>query len=144
MKRFLRRLVTSFERDDLFLRVVFVLSGVLFGGLGIALLAFVSTHASTSPFAEVLFWTLAILLTAVGGLMAARGALPAPSRLARLLDRNVPDAVGLEEGVLLIVAIYLPAALLTLLICFLGVRGQRSNMHDNGSPIARKPHRSLS
>jgi len=39
MKRFLRRLVTSFERDDLFLRVVFVLSGVLFGGLGIALLS---------------------------------------------------------------------------------------------------------
>jgi hypothetical protein len=45
MRRFLRRLLVSFERDDLFLRVVFVLSGVLFGGIGIALLVFVSTRA---------------------------------------------------------------------------------------------------
>jgi hypothetical protein len=148
MKRFLRRLVVSFERDDLFLRVVFVLSGLLFGGIGIALLVFVSTQASTSPVVEVLFWTLAILLTAVGGLMAARCVLPAKSRLARFLDRNTPDAVGLEESVFLIVAIYLPAALLTLLIRFLGIRGQRGSMRDSRSriarPLARKSHRSLS
>jgi hypothetical protein len=148
MKRFLRRLVISVERDDLFLRVVFVFSGLLFGGLGIGLLAFVSTHASPSPIAAVLFWTFAILLTAVGGLMAARCALPAQSRLARFLDRNVPDAVGLEESIFLIVAIYLPAALLTLLIRFLGGRGQPSSIHDNGRRTARSParksHRSLS
>jgi hypothetical protein len=148
MKRFLRRLMMSFERDDLFLRVVFVLSGVLFGGLGIALLVFLSTQASASPFAQVLFGTLAILLTAAGDLMAARCVLPAQSRLAPFLDRNVPDAVGLEESVFLIAAIYLPAALLTLLIRFVGVRGQRSSMHDNGRrtarPSARKFHRSLS
>jgi len=125
MKRLWRRLIISFERDDLFFRVVFVLSGLLSGGIGIALLVFVSTHASVSLLAEVLFWTLAILLTAVGGLMAARCALPAQSRLARFLDRKLPDAVGLEEGIFLIVAIYLPAALLTLVFRLLGVRGQR-------------------
>jgi hypothetical protein len=138
MKRFLRRLIISFERDDLFLRVVFVLSGLLPGGIGIALLVFVSTHASASPLADVLFRTLAILLMAVGGLMAARCAVPAQSRLARFLDRNVPDAAGLEDAIFLIGAIYLPAALLTLLIRFLGVRGQRS-MHDNGRRTARPP-----
>jgi hypothetical protein len=72
MRRFLRRLLVSFERDDLFLRVVFVLSGVLFGGIGVALLVFVSTHAGVSLFAEVLFWAFAALFTAAGGLMAAR------------------------------------------------------------------------
>jgi len=146
MKRFLRRLIISFERDDLFLRVVFVLSGVLFGGLGIALLVFVSTHASASPFANILFWTFAILLTAAGGLMAARCALPAQSRLARFLDRNLPDAVGLEESVLVIVVIYLPAVPLTLLLRFLGVQGQRSMHGGRGTtrPAARKPHRSFS
>ena len=138
MKRFLRRLIISFERDDLFLRVVFVLSGLLPGGIGIALLVFVSTNASASPLADVLFWTLAILLTAVGGLMAARCAVPAQSRLARFLDRNVPDAAGLEDAIFLIVAIYFPAVLLTLLIRFVGVRGQRS-MHDNGRRTARPP-----
>jgi hypothetical protein len=129
MKRLWRRLIISFERDDLFFRVVFVLFGLLSGGIGIALLVFVSTHASASPLAEVLFWTLAILLTAVGGLMAVRCALPAQSRLARFLDRKLPDAVGLEESIFLIVAIYLPAALLTLLLRFLGVRGQRKQQH---------------
>ena len=129
MKRLWRHLIVSFERDDLFFRVVFVLSGLLSGGIGIALLVFVSTHTSTSPLAEVLFWTLAILLTAVGGLMATRCALPAHSRLARFLDRKLPDAVGLEESIFLIVAIYLPAALLTLLLRFLGVRGQRKQQH---------------
>ena len=138
MKRFWRRLVMSLERDDLFLRVVFVLSGVLSGGLGIALLVFVSTQASASPFAEVLFGTLAILFATAGGLMAARCALPAQSRLARFLDRNVPDAAGLEDAIFLIGAIYLPAVLLTHLLRFLGVRGQRtSGVRGNGSRIAR-------
>jgi hypothetical protein len=129
MKRLWRRLIISFGRDDLFFCVVFVLSGLLSGGIGIALLVFVSTHASASPLAEVLFWTLAILLTAVGGLMAARCALPAQSRLARFLDRKLPDAVGLEESIFLIVAIYLPAALLTLVLRLLGVRSQRKQQH---------------
>ena len=64
MKRFLRRLVISFERDDFFFRVVFILSGVLFGGIGIALLDYGSTY-TIAPALAVLFWTLAILLTAV-------------------------------------------------------------------------------
>ena len=46
MKRLLRRLITSCERDDLFLRVVFVLSGLLFGGLGVVTLVFVSPPSS--------------------------------------------------------------------------------------------------
>lgn len=140
MRRFARRLIISFERDDLFFRVVFVLSGLLSGGIGIALLFFVSTHASASLSAEVLFWTLAILFTAVGGLMAARCTLPAQSRLAQFLDRHMPDAWGLEESIFLVVAIYLPAALLTLLLRFLGVQGQR-NMHDTGRRAARGPAR---
>ena len=129
MKRLWRRLIISFEQDDLFFRVVFVQSGLLSGGLGIALLVFVSTHASASPLAEVLFWTLAILFTALGGMLAARCALPAHSRLARFLDRKLPDAVGLEDAIFLIAAIYLPAVLLTLLLRLFGVRGQRKQQH---------------
>ena len=129
MKRFLRRLIISVQRDDLFLRVVFVQSGLLSGGLGIALLVCVSTNASTSPIADVLLWTLAILLTAVGGLMTARCAVPAQSRPARSLDRNVPDAAGLEDAIFLIGAIYLPAPLLTLVLRLLGVPGQRKPQH---------------
>jgi hypothetical protein len=35
----------------------------------------------------------------------------------------------LEESIFLIVAIYLPAALLTLVLRLLGVRGQRKQQH---------------
>ncbi|KRR17190.1 hypothetical protein CQ14_12400 [Bradyrhizobium lablabi] len=125
MKRFFRRLTASLRQDDLFERVVFVLTGLLFGGLGVALLAFLSTDASASRMAKVFLWPLAVLLTSAGGLMAARCALPAQSRLARCLDSNLPDAGWLEENVFLIVVIYLPAILLTLLMRRLGIRGQR-------------------
>ncbi|WP_065752444.1 hypothetical protein [Bradyrhizobium paxllaeri] len=141
MKRFFRRLTASLKQDDLFERIVFVLSGLLFGGLGVVLLAFLLTDASASPLANALLWTFAILLTSMGGLMAARCALPAQSRLARFLDRNLPDDVGSEGIVLLIFAIYLPAMLLTLLMRRLGIRGQRSSIYDSGSRIARAPAR---
>ena len=141
MKRFFRRLTASLKQDDLFARVVFVLSGLLFGGLGVAILAFLSMDASVSPLAKVLFGTIAILLTSMGGVMAARCALPAQSRLARSLDRNLPDAGVLDDGVFFMLAIYLPAILLTWLMRRLGVRGQRSSMRDSGSRTARAPAR---
>jgi hypothetical protein len=57
--------------------------------------------------------------------MVSRCALSVRSRVARFLDKRVPDAVGLEEAALLLIAIYLPAVLLTLLLRFFGVRGQQ-------------------
>lgn len=57
--------------------------------------------------------------------MISRCALPAQSRLARLLDKHPPDAAA-EEGLLLLAIIYLPAASLTVLLRSLGVRGQRT------------------
>jgi len=82
MKRFMRRLIISFEQDDLFFRVVFVQSGLLSGGIGIALLVFVSTDASASPLAEVLLWTLArtygCALRSAGAI--ATGSIPGQER----------------------------------------------------------------
>jgi hypothetical protein len=47
--------------------------------------------------------------------------------MARFIDRYLPDAAGLEDGALLVLVIYFPAALLTLLLRSLGVRGQRTS-----------------
>jgi hypothetical protein len=62
-----------------------------------------------------------------------------------LLDSHLPDAVGFEEAVALIVVIYLPAVLLTLLLRLLGIRGQRTHhmafgkgYSDRAAP--RQPH----
>ena len=122
MKRFLRRLIFPLVRDDLFVRVLCFLGGLFFGGFGIAM-SWVATQYSSLNI-QVLCWMVAVPLIAWGTLLVSRSALSAQSRLARFVDRHLPDASG-EEGIALVFVIYLPAALLTLFLGFLGVRGQR-------------------
>jgi hypothetical protein len=125
MKRFfLRRVLIPLVRDDLFVRVGCFLGGLLFGGFGVAISIWVGTHHSNPNFQAVCL-IIAIPFTAWGALLVSRCALSAQSRLARFIDRYLPDGVG-EEGVALIFAIYLPAAFLTLFLRLLGVRGQRT------------------
>jgi hypothetical protein len=140
MKRFLRRLLIPLVRDDLFVRVACFLAGLLFGGLGVAMSVWGATH-DLGPKIQVVYWVIAILFTAWGGFLVSRCVLSAQSRMARFMDRYLPDAVGFEEAVALILAIYLPAALLTLLLRLLGVRGQRTNSMalGKGTRIARPP-----
>lgn len=121
MKRFLRRLYASAAWDDLFMRVTWSLLGTLFGGLGVVML--VAGAAQGAPY-YVYSW-LGFALTTLGVILISRCALPAQSRLARLLDKYPPDATA-EEGVLLVAIVYLPAALLTILLRSIGVRGQRT------------------
>jgi hypothetical protein len=123
MRRFINRLIICLGEDDLFLRVVFSLAGLLFGGIGVGML-WGATDDLGSPLFHVVYWVLAISLTAGGVLLGSLCVLWAQSAMARFLDKFVPDAVGLEEGAFLIIAIYLPAVLVTLLLRFLGVRGQ--------------------
>ena len=54
MKRFLRRLYVPFARDDLFLRVVFLLAGILFGGLGITISVLATRGLENVPGARLL------------------------------------------------------------------------------------------
>ena len=125
MKRFFCRLTVSLIRDDLFLRVLFAVAGLLSGGLGVAMLAFGLTFSCASLPLLMLYWLFAILFTTLGGLMLPRCALPAHSRLARFWDRHLPDGTG-EEALFLLLVVYLPAVLFTLVLRFIGVRGQRT------------------
>jgi hypothetical protein len=138
MKRFFRRLFTQLVRDDLFVRVVCFLAGLLFGGLGVATSIWVATH-HLSPAIQVLCWTFAILFTVWGALLFPRCVLSAHSRMARFIDRYLPDAAGFEDAALLVLAIYLPAALLTLLLRFLSVRGQRTSSMAFVTPRSQLP-----
>ena len=126
MKRFFRRLFALLVRDDLFVRVVCFLAGLLFGGLGVVISILAATHHLNAGI-QVLCWAIGILFTAWGALLLPRCVLSAHSRMARFIDRYLPDAAGLEDAAFLLLAIYLPAALLTLLLRFLGMRGQRTN-----------------
>jgi hypothetical protein len=140
MKRFLRRLLIPLVRDDLFVRVACFLAGLLFGGFGIAMSVWGATH-DFSPNIQVLCWVFATPFTAWGGLLVSRCVLSAQSRMVRFVDRYLPDAVGFEEAAALILAIYLPAALLTFLLRLIGVRGQRTSSMTlgKGTRVARPP-----
>ena len=125
MRQFLRRLYKSVTRDDLLLRIICFFGGVLAGGIGVALFVFVAMDNFKSLFAQFLCWVITIFFMSYGGLMLLRCVLSARSRTARFIERFLPDAVGLEEGTLLALVIYLPAVLLTLLLHWVGVKGQR-------------------
>jgi hypothetical protein len=123
MKRFLRRLHLLFARDDLFLRVVWLVTGFCIAGFGVAMCVLGAKQDLGSRL-QGLYWTVAIPIITCGGLLISRCAQSAQSRISRCLDAHLPDAYG-EDFVALLVAIYLPAVLLTLLLRLLGVRGQR-------------------
>ena len=125
MRAFLRRQLEPLTRDDLFLRVFSLLAGIVIGA------ARAITGASRDFLAwlgwfNLLFWPVALLLIAWGMLLASRCIVPARSRLARLAERWLPDPVGLDEGILLALVFIMPAALLTLLLRLIGVRGQQN------------------
>jgi hypothetical protein len=129
MKRLFRRLAVPLAQDDLLVRVVCLWGGLWIGGLGVAMSLWGATTHDLGPHFQVIYWIVTILFSAWGGLLVSRCALSAQSRMARFVDKILPDAVGFEEGAALILAVYLPAVLLTLLLHFFGVRGQRP-VHD--------------
>lgn len=126
LRQFLRRLSKSFTRDDLLLRVIFFMGGACFAGLGVAMSLWGVTHNLWAlTFGHLFYWTTAIIFTAYGGLLFSRCVLAARSRSARFVERFLPDAVGLEDGLALLLLMYLPAVLLTIVLRNLGIKGQR-------------------
>ena len=141
MKRFLRGLIIPLVRDDLFLRIASLLGGLLFSLPGVAMWVWGATH-NLSAKIVVGYWVVAILFIAGGGILVSRCVLSVQSRMARFIDSRLPDAPGLE-GLALILVIYLPAALLTLLLRFFGVRGQGTSSIILGKRTRMSPPGSL-
>jgi hypothetical protein len=123
-------------RDDLFSRAVWLSTGIVFGGLGVVMLVagmrqdvgdmqYVCAAPAPSRIIVPAYWSVAAIFTAGGAVLASRCVLPARSRLARLLDRHLPDTVGLDEAIILLAIIYLPALVLVIVLRSLGIKGQR-------------------
>jgi hypothetical protein len=127
MRQFLRRRLEPLTRDDLFLRVVSALAGLVIGGIGVAMAIAGASHESRAwlSWFNLVYWPAALLLTIWGALLLSRCAVPAGSRIARIADRWLPDPVGPDEGIMVALVFVVPAALLTLLLRLVGVRGQR-------------------
>jgi cytochrome c biogenesis protein CcdA len=125
IKRTFRRLLISFVQDDLFVRVACFLAGLLLGSLGVAISIWAATHHA-SPSFQSFCWIIAIPFTVWGALLILRCAVSLRSRMARFIDKYLlPDTPNLEDAALLLLTVYAPAVLLTLLLRFLGVSGQR-------------------
>jgi hypothetical protein len=102
------------------------LAGIVIGGIGVAM----AVAAASLEFLtwlgwfNLVWWPIAALLIAWGALLVTRCVVPVNSRMARRAEKYLPDPAGLEEAALLLVVFVLPAALLTLLLRLIGVRGQ--------------------
>ena len=127
MRQFLRRQLEPLTRDDLFLRVLSLLMGLFFGGIGVAMTVAAASREFVVWLAwfNLLWWPVALSLIAWGGLLLSRCAVPARSRLARRAEKWFPDAGDLEDAALLLLVFIVPAALLTLLLRLVEIRGQR-------------------
>lgn len=128
MRQFLRRQYEQLMCDDLFVRVISVLAGIVIGGIGVGMLV---TGASQDSLVwlgwfNLLWWPIAALLTVWGALLLSRCAVPPGSRIAQLAERWLPDPAGPDDGAIAALVFVLPAALLTLLLRRIGIRGKTS------------------
>jgi hypothetical protein len=124
MKRLWVWLKNALTRDDLFLRIAFLLIGLPFTGGGIALLTFALGNIRESLGLGLLALGIAILAIAWGALLAARCFVHAKSRIARLAEKWGPDTVDIEPVVAAIVIVLLPAVLLTIALRAFGINGE--------------------
>jgi hypothetical protein len=130
----------ALARDDLFLRVSFLLAGLLLGGLGIGMLswALTDTVAHDAIWPTPLALVLGGSLCAWGGVLIIRCFVPARWRIARFAETVAPDPTGIRDGAFLVLLCCLPAVLLTLLLRCAGVNGKplvpRSRPARKGKP----------
>jgi hypothetical protein len=126
MRRFLRRQCERLTRDDLFVRVVSLLMGLVVGGIGVAMAAAAAPQDFRAwlGWFNLLWWPAALLLVAWGALLLSRSVVPARWRAARLAEKALLDAGSLEDAAALLLVFIVPAALLTLLLRLAGIRGQ--------------------
>jgi len=143
MKRMLNALRASLTRDDLFSRAVGLTTGIVFGGLGVGMMVagarqdvgdmrYLCAAPLPNWFVTSVYWSVAVIFAAAGAIMASRCFLPAQSRLARALDRHLPDTVGLDETIVLLAVIYLPALVAVVILRSLGIKGQRLVGRERG------------
>ena len=125
MKDLWRTLRANLSKDDLFVRVLFLVLGSSLAAAGIYGLLWLGGHDMRDQPSWAI-WLSACLLSILLGwglLLAARSFAPRESKVADLAERFFPDAF--DESTLLFMAVFcLPALLLTYLLRWLGVQGE--------------------
>jgi len=124
MKQFWRRFLDLFLRDDLFLRtVLFIAGGALVWGSSFVILELMTDpELRSSVWLAALMWVLVLAFFAWGSVLLCGALAPMRSRIYRAAVRVVPDGYG-EEVLVLLVIVFFPAAVLTMLLRLCGLRG---------------------
>lgn len=137
MREFLRRRLEPLTRDDLFVRVLSALIGLVAGGIGVAMVVAAASREFIGwlGWFNLVWWPIALLLIFWGALLIARCAVSARSHIARLAEKTVPDPPMPDEATILVLIFVVPAALLTLLLRLVGVSGQA--LPNDGTTLFR-------
>jgi hypothetical protein len=128
-------------RDDLFLRLIFLVIGCMLAVIGILMAAFGLFASKEQLWARMLAGPLGVAFVAWGVLVALRCFVAARSRIAAAAEKWFPDPAGIEDAVVLLLLPALPVVLLTLALHALGVRGQARAARDEA--IKGQPGSSL-
>ena len=129
MRELWRLLRTALTTDDLVWRVTFLLFAILLASLTAGLSYWLLTADGRSSWWvwQLLLWALAVGL-AIWSIVLLGGCFGSPgSRWARWAHRVPLDAADGEGVILLLAIILIPAAALTLMLRWIGVRGHSSN-----------------
>ncbi len=108
--------------DDLVFRVIFFLLGIAFGALGAGLLVAVIVGEIGGGPDTVLAIVVGLLFAAPALLLISGCFSPPNSRLWRLV-RRADGITGLDEAIIFVVAILLPAILITFALRAVGISG---------------------
>jgi hypothetical protein len=123
MRNALSRLIEPVIRDDLVLRVIFGLFGLVFGALGVALVLLPVRDASSlgPSWAILLAAVMSLFLSALAAILLW-GCMASPASKISHLARRF-DLGPSEESIVIAAIVFLPVILLTVFLRAIGLRG---------------------
>ena len=123
MKRFFRRSWIQLVRDDLFIRVAWLIAGTMVGGFGAFIVVGLLREAPLSGL-TILGLLIGALFILWGALLISRCMTSSGSRIAALAEKSFPD--GVEPAVIVVyLAIFLPTVIVTYGLRWFGIKGER-------------------
>jgi len=127
MRRFWRSFMLQMAQDDLFVRVGMLVLGAPISGFGVWLVWQMLKDDTDERWVTFGLGAVGLVLALWGSLLMSRCFVSAQSQIAHIAQKAIPDGAG-EDGLilgLLYAAGSIPVAIITLLLRWLGVKGQR-------------------
>ena len=117
-----RSLVEAVTKDDLFIRVTLFVFGACALALGFVTVR-EALHSSESWGWLLAFWIIGAMFISWGTIVVVGAFTPPLSRWSKVAEKCYPNPAALDDAVVFLIIVLIPAVMLTLLLRAFGVRG---------------------